>query len=223
MHTKVDFVHLTHEKLLNHQIYYISNIYQYPPKIYFVWNIFWPPNIFALLVAVVGGVVPVSGCRSGQRWVRAAAGGGNLSNMWRQETCCAELWPELLSVTHRASWCYLHRSAACSSHWKQCLMFLMAWPLSRPTFRKPLKPIKHSLSVVLCVQYPNNVWQHVRYWFIILLSGCPKSQTSFCFLPCSPTKFIQNANIGGVLKNSGNLLHDRHKNFENRFRNSWYN
>ena len=120
MHTKVDFVHLTHEKLLNHQIYYISNIYQYPPKRYFVWNIFWPPNIFALLV-VVAGVVPVSGCRSGQRWVRAAAGGGNLSNMWRQETCCAELWPELLSVTHRASWCYLHRSAACSQSLKTVL------------------------------------------------------------------------------------------------------
>ena len=52
------------------------------------------------------------------------------------------------------------------------------------------------------------------------LTGCPKSQTSFCFLPFSQTKFIQNANVGGVLKNSGNLLHDKHKNFENRFRNS---
>ena len=51
-------------------------------------------------------------------------------------------------------------------------------------------------------------------------TGCPKSQTSFCFLRFSQTKFIQNANVGGVLKNSGNLLHDRHKNFENRFRNS---
>ena len=54
-------------------------------------------------------------------------------------------------------------------------------------------------------------------------TGCPKSQTSFSFLPFSQTKFIQNANVGGVLKNSGNLLHDKHKNFENRFRNSWDN
>ena len=31
---------------------------------------------------------------------------------------------------------------------------------------------------------------------------------------------IQIAKVGTFLKNSGNLLHDRHKNFENRFRNS---
>ena len=43
------------------------------------------------------------------------------------------------------------------------------------------------------------------------------------FLPFSRTKFIQNAKVGGVLKNSRNLLHDRHKNFENQFRNSWDN
>ena len=36
-------------------------------------------------------------------------------------------------------------------------------------------------------------------------------------------KFIKNAKVGGVLKNLGNLLHDRHKNFENWFRNSWDN
>ena len=67
-------------------------------------------------------------------------------------------------------------------------------------------------------------WQ---YWCFINKStsytGCPKSQTSLCFLTFSRKKFIQNANGGGVLKNSGNLLHDRHKNFENRFRNSWDN
>ena len=40
------------------------------------------------------------------------------------------------------------------------------------------------------------------------------------FLPFSQTKFIQNAKVSGVLKNSGNFLHDRHKNFENWFRNS---
>ena len=31
---------------------------------------------------------------------------------------------------------------------------------------------------------------------------------------------MQTAKNGTFLKNSGNLLHDRHKNFENRFRNS---
>ena len=31
---------------------------------------------------------------------------------------------------------------------------------------------------------------------------------------------MQIAKVGRFLKNSGNLLHDRHKNFENRFRNS---
>ena len=31
------------------------------------------------------------------------------------------------------------------------------------------------------------------------------------------------AKVEAVLKNSGNLLHDMHKNFENRFRNSWDN
>ena len=34
---------------------------------------------------------------------------------------------------------------------------------------------------------------------------------------------MQIAKSGTFLKNSGNLLHDRHKNFENRFRNSWDN
>ena len=32
---------------------------------------------------------------------------------------------------------------------------------------------------------------------------------------------IPPAKAGVVLKNSGNLLHDSHKNFENQFRNSW--
>jgi len=32
---------------------------------------------------------------------------------------------------------------------------------------------------------------------------------------------IQIAKVGVALKNSGNLLHYRHKNFENQFRNSW--
>ena len=41
------------------------------------------------------------------------------------------------------------------------------------------------------------------------------------FLPFSWAKFIQNAKFGGVLKNSGYLLHDRHKNFENLFRITW--
>ena len=34
------------------------------------------------------------------------------------------------------------------------------------------------------------------------------------------THIMQIAKVGTVLKNSGNLLCDRHKNFENRFRNS---
>ena len=40
----------------------------------------------------------------------------------------------------------------------------------------------------------------------------------FCWLI-----FILIAKVGVVLKNSGNLLHDRHKKFENQFRNCWDN
>ena len=36
-------------------------------------------------------------------------------------------------------------------------------------------------------------------------------------------KLIQNANVGGVLESSGNLLHYGHWDFQNRRRNDWEN
>ena len=51
-------------------------------------------------------------------------------------------------------------------------------------------------------------------------TGCPVKLFLLCNLLFCRLLLIQIAKVGTFLKNSGNLLHDRHKNFENRFRNS---
>ena len=52
-------------------------------------------------------------------------------------------------------------------------------------------------------------------------TGCLTKLSALGYLLFSRLLLIQIAKVGTVIKNSGNLLHDRHKNFENRFRNSW--
>ena len=56
-----------------------------------------------------------------------------------------------------------------------------------------------------------------------LTIGCPTILDPLCFLLFCQLLLYQNTKVGWVLKNAGNLLHDRHQNFENRFRNSWDN
>ena len=51
-------------------------------------------------------------------------------------------------------------------------------------------------------------------------TGCPAKLFTLGYLLFCGLLLMQIAKVGTFLKNSGNLLHDRHKNFENRFRNS---
>ena len=46
-------------------------------------------------------------------------------------------------------------------------------------------------------------------------TGCPVKLFPLCYLLFCRLLLIQNAKVGTFLKNSENLLHDRHKNFEN--------
>ena len=57
----------------------------------------------------------------------------------------------------------------------------------------------------------------------IIPIGCPTILAPLCFLLFSCLLLYQNIKAGWVLKNSGNLLSDRHQNFENWFTNSWDN
>ena len=52
-------------------------------------------------------------------------------------------------------------------------------------------------------------------------TGCPTILGPLCFLLFCQLLLYQNTKVGWVLQYSGNLLHDRHKNFENWFRISW--
>ena len=54
-------------------------------------------------------------------------------------------------------------------------------------------------------------------------TGCPAKLFTLGYLLFCGLLLMQIAKVGTFLKNSGNLLHDRHKNFENRFKNSWDN
>ena len=54
-------------------------------------------------------------------------------------------------------------------------------------------------------------------------TGCPISLGPLCFLLLCQLLLYWNTKNGWVLKNSWNLLSDRHQNFKNRFRNSWDN
>ena len=54
----------------------------------------------------------------------------------------------------------------------------------------------------------------------ITCTGCPAKLFPLGYLLFCRILLMQSAKVRTFLKNSGNLLHDRHKNFENRFRNS---
>ena len=54
-------------------------------------------------------------------------------------------------------------------------------------------------------------------------TGCPAKLFTLGYLLFCGLLLMQIAKFGTFLKNSGKLIHDRHKNFENRFRNSWDN
>ena len=54
----------------------------------------------------------------------------------------------------------------------------------------------------------------------IYSTGCPAKLFPLGYLLLCRLLLMRIAKVGTFLKNSGNLLHDRHKNFENRFRNS---
>ena len=54
-------------------------------------------------------------------------------------------------------------------------------------------------------------------------TGCPIILSPLCFLLFCRLLLYRNTKFWWVLKNSGNLLSDRHQNFKNWFRNSWDN
>ena len=51
-------------------------------------------------------------------------------------------------------------------------------------------------------------------------TGCPVKLFPLGYLLFCQLLLMQIAKVGTFLINSGNLLHDRHKNFENRFKNT---
>ena len=57
------------------------------------------------------------------------------------------------------------------------------------------------------------------WWY----TGCPAKLFTLGYLLFCRLLVMQNAKVGTFFKNLGNLLHDRHKNFENGFRNIWDN
>ena len=62
-----------------------------------------------------------------------------------------------------------------------------------------------------------------KFCGFLTYTGCPISLSTLCFWHFSWTKLILNVKVEDVFKNSENLLHDCHKNFENPCRNGWYN
>ena len=59
-----------------------------------------------------------------------------------------------------------------------------------------------------------------RWIKTVLSTGCPAKLFTLGYLLFCRLLVMQNAKVGTFFKNLGNLLHDRHKNFEIRFRNS---
>ena len=73
-----------------------------------------------------------------------------------------------------------------------------------------------------------NVWRlfiykNSVYWRMHAYTGCPAKLFPLGYLLFCRLLLMQIAKVMTFLKNTGNLLHDRHKNFENRFRNNWDN
>ena len=87
---------------------------------------------------------------------------------------------------------------------------------------------RFSLCVFLCPFDLNNKYilplqSKVSYWDFFKSTECQAKLFTLGYLLFCRLLLMQIAKSGTFLKNSGNLLHDRHKNFENRFRNSWDN
>ena len=59
-----------------------------------------------------------------------------------------------------------------------------------------------------------NMHDFARFLDSYVDTECPKSPSTLCFWHFFWTKLFQNVKVGDVLKNSGNLLHNSHKNFE---------
>ena len=99
-------------------------------------------------------------------------------------------------------------------------------PFPHLTALKTTPPLLSSSSVIFEVECdkqthePDGAHNDCSFYCI---TGCPVKLFLLCYLLFFPLLLIQIAKVGTFLKNSGNLLHDRHKNFENRIRNSWDN
>ena len=100
-----------------------------------------------------------------------------------------------------------------------------------PVFANNTKLCKTDEILTICCSICTQPLPHIRcldlevHWQNRLQvfsqsTGCPVKLFPLCNLLFCRLLFIQIAKVGTFLKNSENLLHDRHKNFENRFRNS---
>ena len=89
----------------------------------------------------------------------------------------------------------------------QCWTARQHWS---PGHRSPTEPD----IMIIIINHDNTM---------LVTTGCPVKLFQLCNLLFYRLLLIQIAKVGTFLKNSENLLHDRHKNFENRFRNSWDN
>ena len=76
---------------------------------------------------------------------------------------------------------------------------------------------RYEITGVGCGSEASGGWEE---W---MCTGCPVKLFPFGYLLFCRLLLMQNATVGMFLKNSGNLLQDRHKNFENQFRSSWDN
>ena len=69
---------------------------------------------------------------------------------------------------------------------------------------------------------PSPGWKRLlallHFWtFVSSSTGCPVKLFRLCYLLFCWLLLVQIAKVGTFFLNSGNLLHDRHQNFENRF------
>ena len=69
-------------------------------------------------------------------------------------------------------------------------------------------------------EYFSNYLQVVIKLWNVYSTECPAKLFPLGYLLFCRLLLTKIAKVGMFLKNSGDLLHDRHKNFENRFRNS---
>ena len=75
-------------------------------------------------------------------------------------------------------------------------------------------------EVVLIIRFFMSSFNIFQYFQTCHFTGCPAKLFPLDYLLFCRLLLMQISKVGMFLKNSGDLLHDRHKNFENRFRNS---